>query len=128
MSALGEKLKKRHQKVWLNWEIAVRRLDKVTLAHSPNLRRHLHLLLEPSDVLDNRVGKHHVKLPIAEAVHPSRVSALEHEVLARDFNRLDIQENDLNISLSRKAHVLPEPLCPADVQDPNWPRKRGEKR
>jgi hypothetical protein len=68
-----EELKHRKDKVWLNREVAVRRLQEVPLTDSPHLIRHATHIVDSAYVLDHRIRIRNIELLITELTDPWRL-------------------------------------------------------
>ena len=76
-----QELEQRKYKMRLYREIQIGSLYEIPLAYPLNLPRHFAHIFYPANVLDNRVGIHDIKLPVAELLHISGITENAHNVL-----------------------------------------------
>jgi hypothetical protein len=102
-------LKARHQKMRLQREIAIRRLNEVSLPNSLDFFRH-HLLVGEmrTEVLDYRVGEHDIERSISVAAEITRVTRDTVEKRSRNGVSLQVENCNPDVIQVAQAHELPE--------------------
>src|SRR5690606_33904574 len=74
LQAVGEELEERDEKMRLDRKIPIGALHEIALPDPHHLVRHPPLIVESADVLDDRVGEHHIELAVRELRHRTSIA------------------------------------------------------
>ena len=108
-----------------NRKVTIWRLNNVSLSYPLHLFRHLALLFEAANMLNNRIGDHYFKLFIVELAHIPCIANNRSNSRKCRFDWLCIQNGEMDIILD-EAHDLPKNLRATHVKDVEWPGKTGK--